>query len=322
MGRRRRGRPGSDVRPACLPQGARQEIPAAHVADARRAAASLKDCDAEALYYGIGRRADPVAARRCAILHSRANDGEPTSLFDGDELLMTVYANGAGAPRDLDLAIRLSCGLQAAPAEHEGRIANLQARKAGRDPTPFHYCDDITSGYAMGWCARHRQRFAVAAREAEVVRITAALPPEGRKAFDTLWRATLAYAEARAQNETDLSGTARGAFAVESEEAVWSEFMALLTRVSGPKPLVGGAGETKSADAALNVAYRKRMAGSFDDLGTISADGVRQAERVWIRYRDAWLAFVRAAHPKTSADGVNTHLTRERTKVLETLGGA
>lgn len=297
-----------------------KEIPAAHLADAQAAAASLKDCDAEALYYGIGRPADVVAARRCAILHSRTTGGEAAGLFDGDELLMTIYANGSGVARDLDLAIKLSCGLQAAPFEHDGRVASLLARKTGDDETPFHYCQDITSGYAMGWCARHEQRFAIARREADIARLTAGLTPTGETVFVRLREAAAAYAEARAFHETDLSGTARGAFAVESEEAVWTDFMDLLGQVAAGGRLAGDAGEAKAADVALNAAYRERLAGSFDDQGSITADGIRQAERAWIRYRDAWLAFVRAAHPEASEDGVNAHLTRERTKALQTLG--
>lgn len=317
---------GDDVEPGQAPSKGQllcrklkdKTIPAADVADARRAAPTLKGCDAEALYYGIGRPADPVKARQCAILHASAVGAEPESLFDGDELLMVIYANGRGAARDVDLAIRLSCGLQAAPAEHDGRIESLLALKSGRPATPFHYCQDITSGYAMGWCARHEQRFAVARREAEAARRTAALPPSARPAFQALWTAAAAYAEARGRHETDLSGTARGAEAVGSEEAVWAEFLALLDRVASPKPPAGGPAEAQAADAALNAAYRQRMATAFED-GTVTADDVRQTERIWLRYRDAWSAYVRLAHPGVSERAVVAHLTRARTAQLKAL---
>ena len=72
------------------------------------AAAALKGCDSEALYYGIGMKADPVKARHCAFLERDAGD---QGTFGGSLMLMTIYANGIGAPLDLAAATPLACGI-------------------------------------------------------------------------------------------------------------------------------------------------------------------------------------------------------------------
>lgn len=296
-----------------------KRIPAADVADAKRAAPGLKDCDEEALYYGIGMRADPVKARQCAILKSPAAGGEAESHFEGEELLMVIYANGSGVARDLDLAMHLSCGLQAAPAEHQGRIDSLTAMKRKPGGKPFHFCQDITSGYAMGVCAAHDQRFAVAKREVSFARTTASFTPPQRQAFAALQKATQAYADARAGNETDLSGTGRGAFAIEEEEARWTAFEALLSQLAAGRMPATTTAQAQAADTRLNATYRKLMTGEWPEYGTVTLNGVRETERVWIRYRDAWLVFAKAAYPSAPQAAVAAHLTRERTKLLEEL---
>jgi len=93
-------------------------------------------------------------------------------------MLMTIYANGEGAKRDLDVAIHLACGIEGAPMESHGRVAHLAELKAkgwkGRD---FHYCDDITSGLAMGYCASHSATMARALREKALAAMSAGWTP-------------------------------------------------------------------------------------------------------------------------------------------------
>ena len=118
-------------------------------------AADLKGCDAEALYYGIGRPADPARARLCAFVQrqAKADIGNLSDAFQGDAMLMVIYANGVGARRDLRLATRFACGIDSAPAEFDGRVADLTSRRKSRSAGQgFSFCDDITSGLAEGQC--------------------------------------------------------------------------------------------------------------------------------------------------------------------------
>src|SRR3569833_1014778 len=149
-----------------------REPPAADSPDAKTAA-SLKGCASEQLYYGIGVKADPVRARQCAFLEMQKEPDE--GVFAGRTMLMTVYANGVGAKRDLDVATHLACGMDGAPMEMDGRVRHLAELKAkGWPGHDFDFCDDITSGLAMGYCASHAADVAAPVREAKIAALTGA----------------------------------------------------------------------------------------------------------------------------------------------------
>ncbi|MBV9655119.1 MAG: hypothetical protein JOZ42_11215, partial [Acetobacteraceae bacterium] len=124
-------------------------------------------CSSEALYYGIGMPANPALAFRCAL--RERNHADDRSLFSGDVMLMTMYANGVGAPRDLERAIALACEIDGAPAEVSGRVDHLASLRdqhwQGHD---FSYCDDITSGAGQGFCAAHDAALADQARKTRI----------------------------------------------------------------------------------------------------------------------------------------------------------
>ena len=163
-----------------------RDPPAADRPDARTAA-SLEGCDSEKLYYGIGRKADPVRARQCAFLEMRKEPDE--GIFAGRTMLMTIYANGVGAARDLDVATHLACGLDGAPAEVDGRVLHLAGLKAkGSSGRDFDFCDDITSGLAEGYCADHAANLAAPVREARIARLTGGWSAGEKQAFALVLR--------------------------------------------------------------------------------------------------------------------------------------
>jgi hypothetical protein len=293
-----------------------REPPASDRPDAA-AAASLKGCDSEALYYGIGRPADPVRARQCAFLEADRDDG---GVFSGRTMLMTIYANGVGARRDLDVATHLACGIEGAPMESHGRVTHLAELKAkgwkGRD---FHFCDDITSGLAMGYCASHEAGRAGALRERALAAMTAAWTAPEKQAFARLRTAHDAYVEAHGSGEVDLTGTARAAMAIQAEEALRDELVEVLERLRSGRALPTPASRLPAEDAALNAAYRKRLqetGGEDSGPGAVTAEGVRAAERAWIRYRDAFLAFAAVKFPRVPRNELAAWLTRQRTAKL------
>ena len=282
----------------------------------RSAAESLKGCNSEALYYGIGMKADPVRARQCAFLESEGDEGWA---FSGRAMLMAIYANGEGARRDLEIAIHLACGIEGAPMESHGRVTRLAELKAkgwkGRD---FHYCDDITSGLAMGYCASHSANMAGALRETALAAMSAGWTPAETQAFARLRAAHNAYVEAHGSGEVDLSGTARGAMVIGAEEALRDELVEVLERLRSGRALPTPAARLKAEDSALNAAYRRRLEETSGEPypGGVTREGVRDAERAWLRYRDAFLAFAAIKFPRVPRDELAAWLTRQRTAVL------
>lgn len=279
-------------------------------------ARSLKGCDSEALYYGIGMAADPVRARQCAFLEAESDDG---GVFSGRTMLMTAYANGQGVKRDLDVATHLACGIGGAPMESHGRVTHLAELRAkgwtGRD---FHYCDDITSGLAMGYCESHEAGIAGARREAALAAMTAGWTAAEKRAFARLRTAHSAYVEAHGSGEVDLSGTARAAMAIAAEEALRDELVEMLERLRSGRALPIPAARLRAEDAALNAAYRKRLkaAAAGDHPGAVTADGIRSAERAWLRYRDSFLAFASIKYSRVPRAGLAAWLSRQRTALL------
>ena len=279
-------------------------------------ARALRGCSSEALYYGIGMTADPVRARQCAFLE---REGEDALVFGGTSMLMTMYANGVGAERNLDVAIHLACGYEGAPAEVDGRVRHLAELRdthwAGND---FDLCDDITSGLMMGHCAGHEEQIAAGRRAAALARVSAGWSPADRRAFEPLQHAAEAYATAHGSGEVDMSGTARAAMQIGEEEAVRGEFLRTLDQLEGGAAPRFSHPQFVAADAELNRVYREVMAGEFypDCVGCVQRDGIRDAQRAWLRYRDAFLAFAAVRYPQVPRDAMAAWITQQRTELL------
>jgi uncharacterized protein YecT (DUF1311 family) len=285
-------------------------------------AASLKGCSSEDLYFGIEVRKDPVRARQCAYVERQDPDNGWPNLFAGTGMLMTIYANGIGAPRNFDIAMKFACELNGAPAEEEGWIAHLQKLKKenwqGQDFSP---CDDITSGAAMGFCEAHDVKLADAARKAKLSGITAHWPSAERKAFAALEKTKNAYAAAVAENEVDMSGTARGALSIAAREAENEQFLATLEKVvNGDLPSVSPS-DLAETDNKLNALYSKiQKRKDTSDWGTVTKEGIKKTERAWLTYRDAFVGFAKRNFPSLPPESLKRVLTEDRIKALESFG--
>ena len=280
-------------------------------------AAALRGCDSEKLYYGIGMPADPVKARQCAFLEADKGD---EGVFGGRTMLMMVYANGRGARQDYDVAIHLACGIEGAPAESDGRVRDLAERKRRGDRKgDFDYCDGITSGLAAGYCASHAANVDGAKRDAAWARLTANWSAAEKQALAKLQAAHKAFAEAHSGGELDLSGTLRGAISIGAEEELAKALLAMVERLEAGKAPAYGHTQYLAADAALNARYRKALAevGPNGGPGAVTREGIRTAQRAWLAYRDAFLAFAALRYPKVPRESLAAWLTLERTRMWD-----
>jgi uncharacterized protein YecT (DUF1311 family) len=280
-------------------------------------ARALEGCDSEALYYGIGRPADPVKARQCAFLELDAEAGS-AAVFAGRTMLMTIYANGVGAQRNLDVAIHMACLVDGAPEESHGRITHLdQLRQRHWTGTNFGYCDDITSGISTGNCAEHDALIADSRRDVQLTELAARWSPRERQLLGPLREAHAAYVLAHG-DEVDLSPMGRDAGLLEDDQALREEFLTTLQRLDAGQAPVYSRARFEAADIALNAAYRQAVRGPFDLTCDICArrEGIQSAERAWLRYRDAFLAFAAIRFPQVSRDSLAAWLTEQRTAML------
>lgn len=293
-----------------------REPPAAHRPAAGHGL-SAGNCNSGALYYGLGRTPDPEQARLCAFLEAEREQQPGDWPFRGRAMLMTIYANGSGVPRDLDLAIRYACELEAAPAESHGRVLHLAELRGGAAEEAFHYCADVTSGLRGGQCAAFAAEFDDFERARRIEALTVSWPAADKAAFDRLQAALAAFEEAVVEGEVDMTGTLRIAFAVAAQRRLRDDQLRILEHLEAGRPPPYAAAQLGREDARLNAVYRQKMAewraeAQWRCCGAPTAEGLRSAQRAWIRYRDAFLDFAAVRYPRLPRDALAAWLTASR----------
>jgi hypothetical protein len=274
------------------------------------------DCDADAMYYTTLHQATTSPAQWRAVRACASAKGD-------NMVLMMLFANGFGVARDTDVAIHYACQPPfAAKAEMEGRIAHLATLPAGSNK-PFDQCDDITSGRMGAICAASREDQDERVRLSRLGRLAASLAPPSRVALIKLRARAEKYAQS-AMDEVDMHGTAAPALALERGAFVREQAMqAMLHAAAGKLPVASGADDARR-DAGLNVQYKLVMALASqqqewpDRIGqsTIARKDVRAAEREWLAYRDAFIAFAATLPSGPDAASVRSLLTAQRTALL------
>lgn len=279
----------------------------------------LQGCSSDKLYFGYGKPSDPVKARKCAYLQIERNhlDGA----FDGNPILMTVYANGEGVKRNVNLALRFACEDEGStPAEYENRILDLYARSQNADEAvDFDYCAGITSGLMMGWCASRDAEKQEAKRAERLTKLLAPWSESDKMAFEKMlpiWRAFLNASE----NEVDQSGSGRASFSIEHREGLTEDFYTSLSKFNeGNYPNYSDMDFTK-ADSELNDIYKKIQNLSSENTsqwGTVTKEGIKNTQRAWLKFRNTWIVFAKQKYPSVSTAAWKVWLTRERVEQLK-----
>ncbi|MCQ8277144.1 hypothetical protein NFI95_01595 [Acetobacteraceae bacterium KSS8] len=283
----------------------------------------LAHCDSEALLYGIGRPADPVQARLCAFVEADdAGSGGPAPLFAGNSMLMTIYANGMGVPRNPALAVKYACMSEDSSAAREYRVLHVAGLLHEDWYKPvFSPCDDATSGEAGGECAAHDARFKDVRFAASVAAFASRVPARAQAAFASLRAAQKHWAELRSDNEIDQSGTLRSAFVIDEQQRQNADFVAMLERLDHGAPPKLGRTQRDAAQRRIDAALQRLPQDPDARLGdtTITAGAIRATQAAWVAYRDAWGRFAAVAYPGWGADGAEAWVSIKRADMLEHL---
>lgn len=277
------------------------------------ASAALQQCKASELYYDTKSMSAPKPEDWRQVRHCAVATGN-------SEVLMMLYQNGQGVTKAPPLALKYACSIAAAPAEMAGRVEHLQ-QLAARGQGNIDLCDDITSGYMMGVCSAIDARQKNRARSQASGKASQAWPAAVQASFKKLEAATATFADARAAKETDLSGTARAAMSIAARNAEL-ELLAQDVRQydAGKLPAAVSKAQAAALDKQLNVIYGKLMKQPKPDYaGAVEKDGIRDTQRLWLRYRDAWLAFGAVHYPSVTGDTWAALLTARRNAQLEEL---
>jgi len=277
---------------------------------------ALLHCDPLDLYYGFDRHPDYDRARKCA--YRQLEIEKPSApLFDPAGILATIYANGKGVLRNVDLAIKFACEAGGAPAEIDGRIQRLEKlRKGDSAEAKFDLCDDATSGYMEGWCEKIEYRYDEAKLKARTAKVSSNWSDDQRRAFASLARVADRFIRMRVESEVDLSGTGRAASEFEEEDKLRKDFVSSLEEFErGELPSFSEA-EWRESDQRLNSIYQLTQEKSDVIYGTVTPTLIQKTERVWLEYREAWVKFGLVKYPSVSLDSWRTWLTQTRIEML------
>jgi uncharacterized protein YecT (DUF1311 family) len=231
-----------------------------------------------------------------------------------------LYANGFGVQQDLDLCIRLACAnVGFADAEIEGRIEHLKQMRSGTSTKTFDLCDDITSGYMSGYCESIHSELTAVKRDAAVDSVLKRWPEKDRTAYQDLRKAASAFFTERVNAEVDMSGTARAVLAIGESTFLEDGFAEDIMSADKCAFKTYSSGEFMEADKKLNALYKQVMNVERSVGTTITKEGIRSAQRAWIKYRDAWVSLGAVRCPQISETSWKTMITNERITQLQQL---
>jgi lysozyme inhibitor LprI len=275
-------------------------------------AKALADCVSEDLYFGFGRPADPVRARQCAYLEMEK--GEKNLPFGGRAILMMVYANGKGAARNFDAAIKLGCEINGAPNDVAGNVRQLARFKQGHwSGDNFSVCDHSSGRYMYLKCAILQDRFDKAERDKRLNAIVSRWNAQNQRAFQPLHQAAEGFFSAHASQEADLEAT------IEVHEKAFLEkrFISMLEQCERGELPKFTAEQFSQADGSMSIEYSKIQTGNVQRWGSVTIEGIRTAQQAWISYRDAWVTFGKQKYPAVSNESWKTWLTTQRVEMLD-----
>jgi len=209
----------------------------------------------------------------------------------------------------------------------------LQGLRTGKETGALDYCDQLTSGMGSTWCAGLELDQKKVRWDRRIAAAEHSLGPEARQALPALRKAAAAFAEADAAltAEPNQGGTIYPSVVLGAQIERGDDFAAALERYAQKRAPAASPAVLEKADGALNAAYKKLLARSGpcpkDDpyCGNLDRDVVREAQRSWLPYRDAWIALYRlrwkgAAPPEALDREIATVLTGQRTKELGQVG--
>lgn len=238
-------------------------------------------------------------------------------------LAVTACSRDAAHPAKIAISVdpRSDTTNQAPSAETEARVKRLQAMKARTKPKPFDVCDDIASGRAAGRCAAVRSAKADDARAARITPVVKNWSAADRALLASLTKAEGTFVEAHGGNWYAFGGTSASARSIGMQDEIRDFDADLLIELARGRVPAASAATVADSDLALNQAFKAVLAsdqvhaGDGETVGQIPIGELRDAQRDWLRYRDAWLALARRKWP-ASANGVAWALNLERARQL------
>ena len=271
---------------------------------------ALAGCSSVDAYFGFAGPVDPVKARKCAYAEIDRGAKPP---LGGKTILMMVYANARGVPRNFDVALKLACTIGGAPGDAAGRVHQLDhLKKANWTGDNFSICAHSSGHELYEQCAILQERFDKIERDQKLNELTSAWSVRDKKAFHSFMAEAENFFRVQASNGVNLEGT----FEVSEEVFLRNGLLSALEQFERGELPRHSAEEFHRAEAEENAAYQRTQTGAVAQWGTVTRESVRKSEEQWHRYRTAWIVFGKQKYPSVSVQSWKTWLALERTIML------
>jgi uncharacterized protein YecT (DUF1311 family) len=277
------------------------------------------------MYYGIDQDADYRMARLCAYAEKDAIEVPPPPLdldagIAAPAVLAMIYAGGKGVAPNLQLAVKFACETKGA-WDDGADLAKFLAdeKQKGTTRLDLDVCDRPT-GRQMNYACILRDQGRIAIEVPAALKRFDATGTSGEHArFQKVLAARSSFLDAHAK---ELSGGTVGVDQASMTQAnetekLWAQTLNDLA--AGKLPHYSEQ-EFAKADRDLNAAYNeaKGDALSCETPGICTTpDELLQAQRSWLAYREAWVAYGKLRWPNVSPDSWRTLFTLERTDMLQ-----
>lgn len=264
----------------------------------------LANCDAKSRYYitlnhSNTTQSDWNKVRECAFA------------TDNADVLLMLYINGLGVKFNPDLAIKYLCSDDAEIAEPMFMLEDIERiKETGAPPSErVDVCKYAENTRTIDLCTGIEKIKADNTNKRELDEIASRMNAEQKASFDRLQQAVNNFVEALG-NDVYLDhqgGTNRSILATSSEIAEKKQFLEDIKQFeTGNFPSYTNE-EFVELDKKLNSVYRDYMRTTQDAHNPSSIDSaitkndVRKSQRLWLKYRDAWVDFGSKRYPTVQA---------------------
>ena len=179
-------------------------------------------------------------------------------------------------------------------------------------------CAYDTSRLSMLQCASETNYIDKKRNTIELEKLVATWSMQDRAALKRVMETSKAFSTSRAENELDTSGSIGMAESVYAQDSEWHSVISGLKFFENEE--YPPTGDAAAADRELNLLYREILQGLRGTTnGSITLEGVRKTQRLWLIYRDEFIRFALARYPRTKQEQWLAWLTKKRLEQLREL---
>ena len=170
------------------------------------------------------------------------------------------------------------------------------------------------------FCAAIQADLTTQEREQKFAQLTGGWSSAQKAAFGQLRKSADAFIEARSGGEVDRSGTARAMFVIEEESKLRADFLRSVQDFEAGRLPAFTLADFLKADRGLNLVYgRLKKSRDAGYPGAVEMSEIRDAQRAWLAYRDAWVTFGKVRYPAVADYVWKAYFTKKRVGMLREL---